>query len=226
MANNNLINKKPDTNRTQHSVGIYGASGALAGIGPLTNGQLVIGSTGGNAVAASITSTSGTLTITPGAGTIDLATNFKATTSGFLAYKSANTANQTGDSTNVTIAANTEVYDIAGEYDTGTYTFTAGTTGKYYFSSNTFVYNLAAGHTVYLTWINTSNRAVLSCRSSPGPARYPSDNGYITTGHIVTDMDSGDTAYAYLSVGGSTKVVGIGGHATNVFSSFCGWRLA
>jgi hypothetical protein len=41
-------------------------------LGPLTNGQLLIGSTGADPVAASITSTGGTVTITAGAGTLDL----------------------------------------------------------------------------------------------------------------------------------------------------------
>ena len=51
---------------------MYGASGALNGVGPLTNGQLLIGSTGATPVAASLTSTGGSVTITPGAGTINL----------------------------------------------------------------------------------------------------------------------------------------------------------
>ena len=57
---------------TQHTVTVYGASGALNGVGPLTNGQLLIGSTGATPVAASLTSTGGSVTITPGAGTINL----------------------------------------------------------------------------------------------------------------------------------------------------------
>lgn len=42
-------------------------------LGPLTNGQLVIGSTGVAPVAGSLASADGSITITPGAGTIDLA---------------------------------------------------------------------------------------------------------------------------------------------------------
>jgi len=57
---------------TQHAVSVYGASGALNQVGPLTNGQLLIGSTGATPVAASLTSTGGSVTITPGAGTINL----------------------------------------------------------------------------------------------------------------------------------------------------------
>lgn len=50
-----------------------GNNSAMAELGPLTNGQLIIGSTGVAPVAGSITSTGGSITVTPGAGTIDLA---------------------------------------------------------------------------------------------------------------------------------------------------------
>lgn len=63
------------TGVTQHAIQIGGASSALANVGPLTNGQLVIGSTGVAPVAGSITSTGGTITVTPGAGTINLEAN-------------------------------------------------------------------------------------------------------------------------------------------------------
>lgn len=59
---------------TQHAISIYGVSGALAEIGPLTNGQLAIGSTGLAPVAGSLTSTGATITISAGAGTINLET--------------------------------------------------------------------------------------------------------------------------------------------------------
>ena len=49
-----------------------GSLTAMTEFGPLTNGQLIIGSTGLPPSAGSLTSTGGTLTITPGAGTINL----------------------------------------------------------------------------------------------------------------------------------------------------------
>jgi hypothetical protein len=54
---------------------LYGAGPLLtmSELGPLTNGQLIIGSTGLAPVAGSLTSTNGSVTITGGAGTIDLA---------------------------------------------------------------------------------------------------------------------------------------------------------
>jgi len=60
------------TNLTQHAPVIGGGSSALTPLGPLTNGQLVVGSTGAAPVAAALTSTGGTINVTLGAGTINL----------------------------------------------------------------------------------------------------------------------------------------------------------
>jgi len=61
------------TNLTQHAPVIGGGINALSSLGPLTNGQLVIGSTGLAPAAASLLSANSTVTITAGAGSIDLA---------------------------------------------------------------------------------------------------------------------------------------------------------
>ena len=58
--------------QTANTVATYGTSGALQGVGPLTNGQLIIGSTGSQPVAANLTSTGGSVTITNTAGGINL----------------------------------------------------------------------------------------------------------------------------------------------------------
>jgi len=61
------------TTVTQYAVITGGAtSDTLSSVGPLTNGQLVIGSTGVAPVAASLTAGTG-ISITPGAGTISIA---------------------------------------------------------------------------------------------------------------------------------------------------------
>jgi len=61
------------TTVTQHSPIVGGASNALVSLGPLTDGQIVIGSTGVVPVAASLTAGTG-ISITPGAGSISIAT--------------------------------------------------------------------------------------------------------------------------------------------------------
>jgi len=69
---NNIISTSlTDTSRTQHAVSIYGASGVLSEVGPLTDVQLVIGSTGVAPVAATLTAGTG-VSITNAAGAITI----------------------------------------------------------------------------------------------------------------------------------------------------------
>lgn len=56
---------------TQDALPVYGASGALEELGPLTNGQVIIGSTGATPVASALTAGTG-VTITNGAGSITI----------------------------------------------------------------------------------------------------------------------------------------------------------
>lgn len=58
---------------TQHGTLIGGASNAVSSLGVATNGQIVIGSTGADPVVANITSTDASVTVSNGAGTINLA---------------------------------------------------------------------------------------------------------------------------------------------------------
>lgn len=68
------IDRSKLANGTAHQVVVNDASGVLNGIGPLTNGQLVIGSTGNASVAAGLTGTANQISVTNGAGSITLAT--------------------------------------------------------------------------------------------------------------------------------------------------------
>ena len=60
------------TGTTDHAPQIGNATGSLTSLGPLTDGQLVIGSTGLDPAAANLASADGSVAITNGAGTIDL----------------------------------------------------------------------------------------------------------------------------------------------------------
>lgn len=57
---------------SQFSYLVGGTANSITGLGPATNGQLLIGSTGGTPVLASLTAGSN-ITITPGAGSITIA---------------------------------------------------------------------------------------------------------------------------------------------------------
>ena len=56
---------------TQHRLVLVGASGLLSNAPAQTNGQLLIGSAGADPVAASPTSTGGTISVTPGPGSLN-----------------------------------------------------------------------------------------------------------------------------------------------------------
>lgn len=62
----------PIAGGTPHDILVIDASGNLGELGPLTDGQLIIGDTGGAAVAAALTGTSNQVNITNGAGSITL----------------------------------------------------------------------------------------------------------------------------------------------------------
>lgn len=62
------------TGTTNHAVQIGNASGSLTSIGLGGNGQLLIGSGGNNPGFNTVTSVNGTITFTPGAGTLDMST--------------------------------------------------------------------------------------------------------------------------------------------------------
>lgn len=68
------------------------SSGQLGTLGAMTNGQLIIGSTGANPAVASLTSTGGTITVTAGAGTLNVDV---AAGGGMLTYEEITAANKT-----------------------------------------------------------------------------------------------------------------------------------
>jgi len=61
------------TGTTDHTVQVGNATGSLTSLAAATNGQLIIGSTGADPAVANLASADGSVTITNGAGTIDLA---------------------------------------------------------------------------------------------------------------------------------------------------------
>lgn len=82
------------TSQTEHAVTIYGSGGELTEVGPLTNGQVVIGSTGNAPVAATLTA-GANVTITEGAGTITVAA--AAGGGGVISWVEVTTTSQSAD---------------------------------------------------------------------------------------------------------------------------------
>ena len=65
------FNGLTDSSRTQHALAIYGASGVFSEIGPLTDGQIIVGSSGNAAVATQLTAGTG-INIGNAAGSITI----------------------------------------------------------------------------------------------------------------------------------------------------------
>lgn len=134
--------------------------------------------------------------------------------SSFLAYRSADVANVTGDGTVYTCTFDTEVFDRNSDYNNGTYTFTAPVTGLYRFDLNVGAGTLGAAHTIGLVQIVTTGRTFSSNYSSWGVAR-ASNNIYMYETSVLTTMTAGDTATTNFQVYNSTKTVTFYGAAVN-----------
>lgn len=121
---------------------------------------------------------------------------------------SAGSANASGDSTGFTLNAGTEVYDVNGDYNNTTYTYTAAVTGKHFFFSYVEISGMGAGHTTAQVILDTSNRDYTGWRMNP----YATVDGFGQLGimsFFVADMDAGDTASILFAAYGSTKTVSV-----------------
>jgi hypothetical protein len=87
---------------TNHAIQLGNASGSLTSASLLTNGQLLIGSNGLDPVAAGLTAGTG-ITITPGAGSITIATTATASAVQELTPDSGGAVTPTGSPLNITI---------------------------------------------------------------------------------------------------------------------------
>jgi len=81
----------------------------------------------------------------------------------------------------------TEVFDVGGDYNNSTYTFTAPVTGKYQFNITLGISGFTSSNDIYIR-LQTSNRNMDSRVKS---ARSNADMLYLS---VLTDMDASDTA--------------------------------
>jgi len=125
----------------------------------------------------------------------------------FLAIRTSDATNVTGDGTTYTVVYNSEVFDQGGDFD-GTSTFTAPITGRYRLEGSALLGDLTSSHNGGFVRINTSNRVYL-WQSDPGASRDATTNEYPFTAFCLADMDSADTATFGLQVVGSTLTVDV-----------------
>lgn len=170
---------------TQYAVLIGGASNGITSIGPLTDGQLAIGSTGNNPVAASITATAGQgVSVTGGAGSITIA-GIDATTAVKGVSQLATAAEvKTGTDSTKTLTPSTFTTYMADLDFTGFISWSAG--GPYYSLSGTDFTLLVAGTGYILgkqiTWSGGQTVSSLSA----GSAHYIYIDNTATIGSTTT----------------------------------------
>jgi hypothetical protein len=175
----------------------------------------------------------GTITTSSGSGTITLGQSGEtisipsgATVSGagantpaFSAYLSAD---QTGlaDNTFVKVAMDTEFYDSDGKYDTSNYRFTPTVAGKYIF-----------GASLYIEGSNTLDTSQLALYKNGSKILYKEENlDNITcqqiTGSLVLDDDDYVELYIKVDVAsGGTFFVNQDGTTTNNRAYWYGYRV-
>lgn len=118
----------------------------------------------------------------------------------FFAYLSADTGAITGDGTVATVPFNSELHDETSSFNTGTYTFTAPTTGKYLVAAQCYVSPLAGKTSTTMTIVTTARSYKVGMNLTP-IAQGGSTVGSIQNTTLV-DMTAGDTMYLTIAVGG------------------------
>jgi hypothetical protein len=125
----------------------------------------------------------------------------------FSAYAANEQTNATGDGTVVTVAYNTEIYDLNNNYNNATFTFTAPNTGLYLLIASVFTSQNGGAHTTCELTFVTSNRTY---RKKGRPIGFASSNNDFTyANQVIADFDAGDTAIVRYMTSGSTKTVDI-----------------
>jgi len=188
-----------------------GANTTVSELGPLTNGQLVIGSTGLAPVAGSLTSTGGTVTITPGAGTINLEVTDGTYVDSFTTDVSGPV---TPDGSGVVDVTGTSVFSDGSVANTITLNVQA--------TANTFLLGAGAGSTATELGPLTNGQLIIgSTGLSPVLANITSTDGSVTITNGAGSIDlavaaadvailtlTGDTGGALSPTAGNINILG------------------
>jgi len=120
-------------------------------------------------------------------------------------------------STNQTVHFNNEIFDVNGDFNTSTYTFTAPVTGKYLFTTSIRMENTPTDFTYYYLYLVTSNGNRWGDILGNGSAHFNSAPTYNTMRFAcVADLDASDTAYVRIYQSGGTAQMDIDSN-----SNFC-----
>ena len=169
----------------------------------------IVGVSPANPVFTTINSSTGQLGVSQGLATTSggIVTNTKQ--SAFHVYQSTSPSNVTGDGTPYTLALNTSVFDQNSDFNTGTFTFTAPVTGRYFFNSAVIYTGVAAQTTMQIQINTTSSNYNGSYETGATTA---AAGGFLGANMaIFTNMTAADTCVFVVTASGSTKTVGVDG---------------
>lgn len=204
-----------------------------------TNSTLNVGTGAGNKVV-SVGSTTGTsslalkygtadFTLASATGTVMSALDTGEITyplqSAFSGYVANTVSNVTGDGTVYTIAVNAERFDQNSDFNTGTYTFTAPVTGRYFFTCCIFCGDISNAMTGCNLSFVTSNISYSTNAGNPYSAAVVIGGYKQFIGSVFADMDAADTTYITIVISGGTKIVDVLTGGADVPSYFQGYLV-
>ena len=194
----------------------------------MTNGQLIIGSTGVAPVVTSLTAGSG-ISITPGAGSISIAATAGVQPS-FIVNNTTTLSNVTGNGTSYVPLFNSIIYDSDTAYNTGTGIYSLPSAGRWVFGGTFFLTGFSATTRLSVQLVQTnpsySNETVFL---NPLPLVDATFNYYSTQWQIMIIANAGCTAYPSLYViGEASDTVDVLGSSAlaAVGSSFWGYKIS
>ncbi len=131
----------------------------------------------------------------------------------FFAYVTADILNVTGDATVYNVIYDTELFDIANNFNNATGVFTVPVTGIYSITFSVWSINLTAANTVGVMYASRTGSATSlfwGASQSFAAIRDP-NNACIVKGSCIVQLTASDQVFVSYRVNGGAKVVGVGG---------------
>ena len=141
------------------------------------------------------------------------------------AFLVENSDNQTNISGDTVIQLATERFDLNGDFNNSTDTFTAPVTGKYQISSSIMLANLPNDSNYVYAQLNFSNLNT-EIYFDPGTMDEASEGGHNISHSILMDMDANDTLQLKFYQNGGTAAADIYGTSSQLTTYLSGHLVA